>query len=501
VKGLLPALIDPTRAVDLTPLRDRRATAIALWIQGEREYRHAKFTAALQLYERALGDDSALALAAVKGAQAASWVHDFPRGLKLVALALQHDSLLPRRYAVFARGLNGYFTGNADSAAHWLREVVALDRGWSEAAAALGEVYYHLLPSDAPLDSLARAAFTAAIIADSGFAPPLFHLLEAQLRDGALPDADRLIQRFREMEPDPQLLLQISLMRECVAAPAAMPWRERVQRNAVSVLLAGKALTGGGHQFACAEGAFRSILSSPTTGRSERWGAFLGLQGILVATGRDREARVLVDSVAVRTGAARSLYVLATAAGARMAEPAAALDSFARQLYGERYERIPNAENLWVIGLWHHSQGNVAGLRVVDSTLRARALGTGNPRDRYFATAVNARVALSTDSARAIELLRGLTGALRGDVEWAIGEAVPADHLLLATLLLARGAHQDAIRAASVFDHAQPIMFLPYVPLSLAIRYRASMALGDEAAARRYRARLNGLHRGELLNN
>jgi hypothetical protein len=70
---------------------------------------------------------------------------------------------------------------------------------------------------------------------------------------------------------------------------------------------------------------------------------------------------------------------------------------------------------------------------------------------------------------------------------------------LLAQLLFARGAYRESLAAASVFDHAEPMLFLPFVPASLAVRYQAAMALGDASAARRYRVRLKDLNRTELL--
>ena len=76
---LLPALLDPGRSIDLSALSARKASATALWIQGEREYRRSRFRPALDLYRRAVGEDSAMAFAALKGAQAAGWEIPDPR--------------------------------------------------------------------------------------------------------------------------------------------------------------------------------------------------------------------------------------------------------------------------------------------------------------------------------------------------------------------------------------------------------------------------------------
>ncbi len=104
VKNILPSLVDPGRDVDLAPLRAGDASAVALFIQGEREYRQSRFGAALDFYRRALVEDSSLAIAAIKGAQAAVW-SEHRLSAELAVYAADLDTLLPPRYAAFARGL------------------------------------------------------------------------------------------------------------------------------------------------------------------------------------------------------------------------------------------------------------------------------------------------------------------------------------------------------------------------------------------------------------
>ena len=73
VEPLLVSLIEPGRTVDLSPLTQRAQGAIALMLQGDVAYRQARFLEALDFYKRAIALDSMMALAAVKGAQAANW--------------------------------------------------------------------------------------------------------------------------------------------------------------------------------------------------------------------------------------------------------------------------------------------------------------------------------------------------------------------------------------------------------------------------------------------
>jgi len=100
---LLPPIVDPERPVDLSYLLDRDPAAIALWIQGEREYRQAHWASALELYQRAVSADSNLSFAAVKGAQAAGWAEEPESGHALVEVALSSEDLLPPKYRAFGR--------------------------------------------------------------------------------------------------------------------------------------------------------------------------------------------------------------------------------------------------------------------------------------------------------------------------------------------------------------------------------------------------------------
>jgi hypothetical protein len=69
---------------------------------------------------------------------------------------------------------------------------------------------------------------------------------------------------------------------------------------------------------------------------------------------------------------------------------------------------------------------------------------------------------------------------------------------MLARLLLARVDPAEAYRIASQFDHPQPVMYLPHLPVSLAIRVEAADRLGMGFAARQARERLTRLGADEV---
>lgn len=502
IKLLLPSLIEPTREVDLGPLRDRSAAAIALWMQGERRYRQSKFSEAVEFYERALAVDSSLALAAVKGAWAAEWLHDEAKAIALVAMALSRDSLLPPRYAAFARALQFRLRGEADSAVAGIMAVMRTSPDWAEASFALGETYYHLLPVTGGGDALARRAFERSIAADSGFAPPLFHLAEMAFREGRVAEGRRLVEHFARGAPDAALLGQLTLLRSCVEDGPPKEWSRGSGVLPPGSLNAAKTLSVGARHHRCAESGFRAVLGSPMATPNERWGAFVGLQGVLIARGAVQEARALIDSaVAGGSGAARSLYVLASAAGADMRAQARELDEFARERYGQDYAKVRTSESLWVLSVWHLSTGDRDRLRTLESLLTAQAKRTGDPRDAMYAAAAVAHGALvDGDTVQAIARLQALPSAgTSAQVLWEFGDALGPDRLLLAQLLLATGRPRESLEAAMVFDNAQSIMFVPFVATSLGVRYRAARALNDVTAATEARRRLERLDRQDLI--
>jgi len=172
---LVSEVVAPERTVDRAGLSLRHPAAVAHFLLGEEEYRRSRFDAALSHYTDAVAADSQFSLAAIRGAQAASWLEQADVSEVLTDAALQHDSLLPPRYSRFARGLADYFRGAADAAVSSLRAALADRPDWPEAWMALGEVHYHLLPDAAPLDSIAEHAFWAARALEPQFSAPLYH--------------------------------------------------------------------------------------------------------------------------------------------------------------------------------------------------------------------------------------------------------------------------------------------------------------------------------------
>jgi hypothetical protein len=488
VSDLLPPLLAPGRQVDITALSQRRPAAVAKFLQGEREYRRMHFGQALEYYRAAVSEDSGLALAALKGAQAANWQQVAGEDRASVEAALRREALLPPRQALFARGLRDYFTGGADSAVRRLSWIAAQDTSWSEAWMALGEVYYHLLPDTLPLDSLAESAFERSQHADSSFTPPLLHLAEIAIRRGEIARADSLMARTGLAEADSALRTPVSLMLQCVRGrPDAIPWDRLVRQHPLDVLAAGKLLAVGAAQPPCAEAAFNAVLHVDGTQASERWAALVGLEALFVAQGRDAEVLRLLGSPAVANLPAGLLHLVNAAATGRFLQQAG------RQahLLGTDYARL-DPPRLWLLGQWAARRGDALALGSVISALTAKRDSTPGRRDSLLVQALGARVKLlAGDTAGAMQALRALRPtAPSSELEWQLWESLGEERVLLAEVLLARRQPGEALRVAARLDSPQPLPYLLFLRRGLVVRARAAEALGRSGLAAAYRRRL-----------
>ena len=491
--NLLPALLQPGSRIDpaaLEPLTRRRPAAVADWLQGEREYRGSRFIPALDYFRRAVAADSALVLAALRGAESALWLDRPGEAAVLLRTASAHAGLLPIKYARFTQGLIAYSAGRPDSAIAAFREAVAGDSTWSGAWNALGEAYFHLIPPAPPPDSAAERAFERARRADPSFAIPLYHLTQIAMRGGDRARADRLLGEFRRFAPDTTWIGPLAAMVDCVRSGGSRyDWTPAVRPPGL-ILKAAKYFPLEGSSGGCAEGGFRAVLASPAAGQGERWGATLGLQSLLLAEGRAHEVKPVLDSaIANGNPAAAGLYLVDAAAGYGMEADAARV---AESLSGP-YRRM-KAPGLWYLGVWAYHEGAAARLDSLTGAITAVA-DTGSGTDSLLAAAVAARRdLLRADTAAALRRLRGISPlSPLDDLQWGIWESFGLERLLLARLLAARHQWEEAYQVASGFDHPQPVIYSMYLPASLVIRLEAARTLGRTKLVRALTARVAAL--------
>jgi tetratricopeptide (TPR) repeat protein len=482
---------------------DRDPAALAIQLQGDREYRQARFEAALLFYRRALARDSALTFAALKGAQAAHWSELLEEAETFAAIAVQQEMLLTPRYREFAHGLLHYLRGEADSAVVRLGAALELRPEWAEGTMALAEVYHHLLPRDLSLSDHADSLFEEAWRMDPGFLPPLLHLAESALREGRVDDADSLVAELEQINPDSARVGHLAVMTRCVRdGPSVVDWQTIAVVVPRIVLEAGKLLSGGASQPECAEAALRAVRGVPDAAHNLLWGATVTLQGLLVAQGREAEAVSLLDSARTAgwSGAFPSylLDAVSGAVGEEMDARAQSAVDLVREYRNNDYDVITNPQTLWLLGLWHYRHANMEELeRLRDALLRWNLDETQVARARMFGAELSARLlAARGDTTLAIERISTIDYPVpRSTVSWDIGDPLPATYLFLAELLAGQGRYADAERVATKLDHPAPAAFLPFIPASLEFRVQMAEQLGNNGQARTYRHRLERLGR------
>ncbi|MCI0436703.1 MAG: protein kinase [Gemmatimonadetes bacterium] len=493
--ALLPRLIPAGTTVDLTSLSGRSLAASTSFLQGEQAYRRAQFADALALYQKAVQADSGFALAALRGAQAASWNHRQAEARSLIQTSLANRAQMASRYGHLALGVAAFLNGRADSAVAHARRALDSDSEWLEPWMLLGEAYTHWLPSASPLDSLARAAFLIVEREDSTFAPALYHLTEIALRRGELSYARDLLRRIRSAEADSVERVPLELMLRCVERPGSADWRGLARKHPQHVFEAARSLAVSGlRQPACAEAAWRALVEVDSN-RDRRFSALLGLQNLLVATGRDAEVIRLLESDTVFDAEQLGhLYILDATAGAALEQPASVAAAALRNANATTLSIDP--VRLWFLGTWEAHTGQLIAAREIADSLAARAVRSGDHMTRLLARSMEARVTLGAgDSARALQMLRSLvpTTDNRQLLAWYPWEALGAERILFAELLLARGHYREALDVSANFDAPAPVSYLVHLPRSLEIRTRAAEALGHDKAASAFRARIAAL--------
>ncbi len=306
--GLLSGILEPGRDSDLRFLTDRDQQAGMAYLAGEREYRNLNFSGALEYFSQALLRDSLLVQAALKGAHAASWVHQGGLALTLSAMAIRHDSLLSSNQRAFARALSAHLHHDGAKATGILDHALVDRPDWPEARYLRGEVYFHLFPPNLRIPAAAEEEFLESLRQDPEFSLPHVHLAEIALRRGDADGASTHVAAIRKSMArgtrspvDSARMSRTELMMACVRGeldPAT--WARHAKADAEQVAIAGPLLSVGGSQLECGEEAFRAILRSGPYSRPDlnpEWGALKGLSAILVATGRTREVPPLLDSI------------------------------------------------------------------------------------------------------------------------------------------------------------------------------------------------------------
>lgn len=499
VNLLLPALI-PGEAPDaLAGWTDRPPRAIASYLLGEAAFRRIRLEEALGHYRAAVSADSSFAMAAIRGAQVASWSHSQVEAAALLEMALRQP--LEPRYEAFARGYQAYLEGRADSALAALRVAVSLDPGMAPAWLQLGETWTHILPEAGVPDDSALAAYREVIRLDSAAAEPLFHTIEILLRRGDAEGAAPLVTRLTEADPEGTYADQVGIGLECVQrGPDQVQWDELARERPFPLFAISMQLSGAGAQLPCGKAGFSALLRVDTAqdaaADGRRFWSMFYLQNALLAQGREAEALAQVEAYYERWGGGASVFLLGAPVYASYVNRARGVAAEDAARYGPAYSRLDFAIRLWELGVFEAKLGSPDTAMAVARELAARAERGALPHGGVLAASIEAHVALAHgDTTLAVRRLEALVPAVAdGDLlKYDEPMALGIERLEFARLLVARGEYGRAIDLANMFDSAWPPVHLLYLRPSLILRAEAAAAAGERHLEASFRDRLRRL--------
>ena len=499
VSGILPQLIPGSTRDVSAEWKNRDPAAVANFLLGEAAFRRVHLREALDSYRKAIGLDSTFAIAALRGAQAATWNHRDSEAGDMLRVALSQP--LAPRYHHFALGFSSYLAGRADSAIAHLHDAIAADSESVVAWMQLGEAYVHLLPLAGNADSLAERAFTRARRLDSTAVNVLLHPIEIRLRRGDAIGAAPLLQRFRAAAPDTELLASRVIGEACVRDAAAVDWRSLAATTAAPLILAASQMSGAAAAYPCAQRSFEAILAVDTTADEiadgRRSAAIFGLFGLKLAQGDAAGSVATVDAFFARWGFGESFYLLAAPYHPALLARARDVARRDEAKYGANYAALPYPRRLWELGVLEAMQGRVEVAAAIAADLHRRDSTPATRYEHSLARSMDSFVLLARGDSAAAE--RGfsdvLTGAVMSDIlPWDEAEPRGGERLMLTQLLMARGNYEEAIGVASVFD-APKLAHWIYLRESLELRARSAKAMGRAPLESQYRARLAALRR------
>jgi tRNA A-37 threonylcarbamoyl transferase component Bud32/tetratricopeptide (TPR) repeat protein len=495
VTDILPRLI-PGAVPDVeSGWKARPPRAVAHFLLGEAAFRRVQLADALAEFRHAIEVDSTFGLAAVRGAQVATWNHQPNEAGSLIRVALR--SGLSPRYRLFASGFGAYLDGRADSAVARLHATLALDSTMVAAWLQLGEVYMHLLPTEGGTDSLAEAAFERARALDLNAATSQFHLVEILARRGDQSGARNLAQQFMKVAVDTQLAREVELVSDCGRQGFGnTDLHEAALRRPLPLSLAAKALGASTVTARCAMAAYQMLLQADTAGgdapEGRRFFALLGLVNGMVGRERPADAMMAIDEFQRRWGFGLSLYLLAAPVEPALADRARAVARQDSVDFGAQYAGVRYPVRLWELGVWAAREGRVAVARAVALNLTARSAG-GTRLDSLLAASMMGHAALADgDSLGALRRFETLVAqpAPVEELSWNEVASLGFDRLVLGRLLIWRKEYARAMRILEVHDSALPAVFPLYLRASLAMRLEAATALKQPATEASLRARI-----------
>ena len=528
VNGLLPQLIQ-TEIPDVeADFGNRPPDAVALFLLGEAALRRANFREAFEHFEASFDTDATFAVAGIRGAQAASWIHEPEAAAEMVEQVIQLP--MEERSRRFAEGIRGFAAHDAEHAVQNLEAAVAQDPTFTVAWAQLGETYRHLIPRMSAPNGVRPFEQAQALDSLAGYV--LFHRLEDLIREEDLVRASDLRDRFRRSDPDQVLRDQIDIMYRCVTEGPDSDWSREVGQVPWQVLMAAAQLGMGGRQLPCAEALYREILVHDTvseSGAGDRfWNAVVGLSASLLARGDYDAARRMLEASADGFEPFQALMDATTigAAGVQLPRQAGSwtkgsvpwraprvsqlerwsewfpLVAYAhpnlvdlgdraaeelRRLAGPNLDDLSYRTSLWALGFWSARQGRIAEATRAAERLREIAASPSGADARAntirMAEAVEAHAVLASgDTLAAWDAFRALPANARpGFLYWELVAPLAVERLEWARFEARLGDPDVALDLVKGLEGSNAQTHLLYLPA--AWEFCGALDVADEATA------------------
>lgn len=200
---LLTALLgdEASRLSQTAALTTNKLSALKAYLQGEAEYREARWPTAISFFRRAIEDDSTFALAHYRLAVAADWASQFDTARVATTRALRHSKRLSAHDRELLVAFNSAVRGRADEAEEAYRRITTDHPDDVEAWYRYGEVLYHYNPIRGRSVFESRPMFERAVRAAPEVEPMVLHLMELALYEGDYDSFDRYAQRIDSTKP------------------------------------------------------------------------------------------------------------------------------------------------------------------------------------------------------------------------------------------------------------------------------------------------------------
>lgn len=184
------------RAADLSSL-----SAVEAYLEGERNFRSARFAAASEAYHRAVARDSTFGLAHHRLSVTSEWMGSDEMALTAAESAVRHGSGLARRDRRLLEAHLTSLRGEAAEAESLYRSILETYPHDLEAWYQLGEILFHWAPAVGRSITEAREPFRRVLALSPGHAPAAVHLARIAASERDPEGLDSLAERVLKMVP------------------------------------------------------------------------------------------------------------------------------------------------------------------------------------------------------------------------------------------------------------------------------------------------------------